>query len=543
MNLRYLSLIAFMLCTFALQAANYELSNELDFSKEGWNKVLQTSDGNTVLFHFEHNKSVLVKVFDSTRKEIASEKFMGKVIDLAQLEESELHGVYEFGSEAVIFISQFILNNHTLVALRFNTTTGKIIKEQKLVSSPSFKARNSYSVVRNTSAGGYAVFCMKDLEANFKETIQLLVFDENHNMTQEVPVTIDTKEYDFIEHVSTNVGEDGAYVVTLTCKKIIHFPDEIDRYLALCYLPKGAKLFNNVITKLPESFYPYYTMYTYNPFAEKLNLFLVNAQTLTYKYGLETRSEVIYNSVMLMYPAINLGSLSFETIAHKHANKYLQEETDTTQYIKPIPTRVYTNKYGLTTLISEENELKLKFQNQVTNRTLIGNVTITQINDEGKELWATILPKKQFVENALTVYDIHKRGTYTKLFRRYDPTSDWIYQFVSYKSIMKPNGDCYIIFNDLNSNRDNTISTGVDSMYSRSTTKNYENTNAVIYKVTRKREVTKENVFDTPDSTTNYAAMIEGSDYNETTQSFACVLLCREGNKYIQKLGWRKLDD
>ena len=545
MNYRtLLAVLSLLLCTNTVYADKVELSEAIDMPNTGWNKVLQVSNGNTLLFHFEPRKSILVKVFDKDRKEVASEKFLGKTFDCGDLELSEFNGLYDINGEAALFFTQSILNNNTLMLLRFDAQTGKIIKEEALVRSPSFKARNTYSVVRNTVKGGYAVFCMKDLEANFKETLKLLVFDEKHTMAHEVPVPISMDDYDFVEHVSTQCGNDGSYVVTLTYKKIIHFPNDIDRFLALCYLPDGSTAFSSVATKLPANTAPYFSMYTYNDFGGMLNLFLVNAMTIYYKNGLQTLTREVYEPFMLMYNKADISSMKYTGISHKMANKYLQDQTgDTTTFIAPIPMTAYTNKYGMTTLISEENVLKLRIKNITTNRTLIGHIVVTTMNDMGEETWSVILPKKQFVENVLTSYDLHNREKSARLFRRADPNSDWLYQFVSHKSFMSPKGDCYVLYNDLPSNDHKNLASGVDSMYSNSADKNYESTNAIFYKITKKREVSKSNLCNTSENGFLYPAMIEAGNFNEQTQTYSTIVLERSGDGYIHKLGWRVFED
>lgn len=534
MKLINLCLVALLLSINSAYASGTEFSEPIEIvSGEGWNKVLQTSNGNTLLFHFQLRKALLVKVFDKSRKEIASEKFLGKVIEIGDMDLSELHGIYEIGNEAVVFISQPVYNNNTLIALRFNTQTGKIIKEQTLLTSPNFKARNTYSVIRNISAGGYAVFCMKDLEANFEEKLRMVVFDDSHNKLKEVPVEINTKDYDFVEHVSTDAGSDGTYTVTLTCKKIIHYPDDIDRFFAVCHLPKESNVFSIVLTKLPANVAPYFSMYTHNDFSNKLNLFVVNAQTQYYRHGLNTRSQIVYTPMLLMYQKQNIAGMSYKAINHLMANKYLKDNTDSTRSIDPIPTRVYTNRYGLTTLISEENELNVIVKNAVTSHTMIGSIAVTLIDEAGNEVWSVVLPKKQFVRTPITIYDLYQRGTLAKLFRRYDASSDWIYQFLSYNSVMNTSGTCYIIHNDLHANKNKTIAEVADSMYSISNVNRFEKTNAICYRITKKREVTKFDLFGTSSKDVSYAAMIEGSDYNEQTQTYSSVVLHRLADKYV----------
>ena len=103
LNLLLLALL--VICTKA-RSHNSQLSEKIDISHNGWDKVLQLSNGNTFLFHFEARKAIVIKVFSPDRKEISSQRFIGQQVDVSALENSELHGIYEINGEPVVFISQ-----------------------------------------------------------------------------------------------------------------------------------------------------------------------------------------------------------------------------------------------------------------------------------------------------------------------------------------------------------------------------------------------------------------------------------------------------
>lgn len=520
-------------------AQSHQLSDNIDLPEVGWNKVLQTSNGNTMLFHIESGKAMTVKVFNTDRKEIASEKFLGSRLDLSMMENSSIHGIYEIGGEAVVFVSQAIVNNVTLVALRFNTTNGKIIKEQQLIESPTYKRRNTYSLVRNTVKGGYAVFCMKDLEANFKEELRLKVFDEKHAQIKDVLLDIKNDEYDYVRHLNTLVGNDGATVIVMNCKKIINYPDVMEQHLLLCYLPADSSSFQQVSTKLSSDIGPYYSMYCYNKFSDELNLTLVNAQTGYEKFGLRTLEKIYYSPIMLRYKANNIIDMTPSPIFHKAAIKHYKEHAGLTQNIVPIPQKIYVNKFGLSTLISEENEqVNDEPDRYSAYSTYLGMITVTQINETGDELWATVLPKRQIVANRLTAYEQNSCGSLNALFRRANPKQDWYNQFASFNSVMTAKGTCYVMYNDMKSNIGLPLNAKRDSLY------NYEKSQMVTYKITKKREVSLEQTFDIPqDTLSTYAQLIQSGDYNEQASTYACLLLFNNKNQISLKLGWKKLED
>lgn len=526
------------------QAKDAQLSNPLDLPSYGWYKVLQVSNGNTMLFIFEARKAIEVKIFNPDKKEIASTRSLGKLISMNAIERSDLHGIYEINNEGVIFISQDIVTLPTLVAMRFDTETGELIAEEKLIESESYRKRNEYNVVRMQAAQGYAVFCMKNLEANFKEEIFLQKFDEQHNVTATIPIDDNRSEYDYVKHVSTCTGPEGGIMITLNCRKIIHYPDVINNKLLICYLPPDAKKFSMALAETPEKFIPYYSMYSYNDFGKKLNVLLINAVKGKFEAGLRKYDKIFYNNQFLMLDANDINNHTNSYIIHHKANDYLQENTDTNSSIDPVPIRMYTNKFGLNTVISEENKRDIILDKVNTNGTLLGNIVVTQVNDRGAETWATIIPKTQILINTLyTSYELNKRGTLKLPFRRNNLFEDWIFQFASFNSFMNSNGDCYVIYNDLQDNFDRTIQDNLDTMTTYTYKEHLQNCNIVCYKIGRRKTVEKSLLLKDKYADLNYSAVIESSDFDERTNTFASLITVSKDRKYQFRMLWKNLDE
>ncbi|MBW7913406.1 MAG: hypothetical protein H3C54_06850 [Taibaiella sp.] len=544
MKIYNLILLILLIVSLSVRANNSQLSEKIDIPQTGWDKVLQMSNGNTFLFHFEARKPIVVKVFNPERKEINSHRFIGELVDVVALENSELHGIYEINGEAVIFISQAITNRNTLVALRFNGENGKLVKEHQLVASPSFQRKNDFSLVKNNVTGGYAVFCMKNLVVNPNETLNLLIFDEKHNLVRDIPVTVKTKDYDYTQHVSTTIGDDGSIVVLLDCKKIVHYPDDNDHYITVCYVAPGDSVFSNAMTKLPKQLGPLYGVYTYNEFSSKLNVFLVNATTVLRNHGLQTLREIVYTPFMLYYNKYNLGDMKYNPIQHARANKMLQEATDTMHHTEPVPMRVYTNGFGINTVISEENFMGVKFSNGNTVASCIGNIVVTKLGEDGREIWSEILPKRQFLLNTLSVDELQLRGQKTYMFRRRDPISDWLYQFASFYSFTTPKGDCYVIYNDMRSNFDHALTDAPYPMSSYTDNTHLTNASAICYKVTPRRESSKQYLLDGINtSILPGSVMVESGDYNIKNNTYASLFVVMENGENMLKLGWVKMDN
>ncbi len=539
--LRIALLLLLLISSYRLFADGYELSESVKLPLTGWNKVLQVSNGNTLLFHLEPRMPIVVKVFDKNRKEIASEKFLGKLVDMMALERSEIHGIYEINGEAVIFISQAVLNKETLVRVCFNIETGKLKAEKKVIESQSFKKRLSFSLVRDTMHGGYAVFCMKDLVANYEDDSWLEVFDEQHNSIKKVVYRTNRAEFDFTTHASTCIGNDGTIAVMLDCSKIINYPKENQHSIVTCYLPYGDTGFVTSITKLPRYVSTDYGFYSYNEFGKKLNLFLVGGTTMVYKNGLQTIERPKFSAFMLRYLKSNMGDMDYSLVNYSLANNQFSNPVDSTDPFMPLPLTVYTNKFGMNTLISEDIKQNLLLKNRFTSHTYFGDIVVSHINDEGKEIWSTTLSKRQFLDHSVNRHTIKNRGRLSYVFRRADPEREWMEQFVSFNSVMTAKGDCFIVHNDYKLNFE-PEKQGYFSPVSNYTDIGFMDTDAFYYKITRKHEVTKHYLFE-PSESVNYAVSIESADYCTQNQTYACLVVQNQGGKKELKMGWKKLGE
>src|ERR1700743_209686 len=103
MNLNKYIALFFSIMAFAgyAQEKKYDISAPTDISRTGYNKVLCMKNGNTMLFHLELGKPMVVKVFDSLHKEVASQKCITRAIDESKFKENSLfEGLFEVNGEA-----------------------------------------------------------------------------------------------------------------------------------------------------------------------------------------------------------------------------------------------------------------------------------------------------------------------------------------------------------------------------------------------------------------------------------------------------------
>jgi hypothetical protein len=106
------------------QEKKFHIGTPIDLPLKGVNKVLCMKNGHTLLFHFEPERAIIVKTFDSIHKSTGTKEHMTYMLDLATIQTAIFKGLFEVNGEAVLFIEQRNTGRSNLVRLRFNGTTG-----------------------------------------------------------------------------------------------------------------------------------------------------------------------------------------------------------------------------------------------------------------------------------------------------------------------------------------------------------------------------------------------------------------------------------
>ena len=142
------------------QDSKFALSEPVDIKETGWNKVLCMKNGNTLLFHFENSKPVVLLVFDSLHKQIASKSYPCNVLEINKLKETVFQGLFEINNEAVLFMDQELQSKHCLIRMRFSVTDGVMTEEKKIAVSPAMITPTDFTVVHSRDKEEYSiVYC------------------------------------------------------------------------------------------------------------------------------------------------------------------------------------------------------------------------------------------------------------------------------------------------------------------------------------------------------------------------------------------------
>jgi len=474
-------------CGYA-QQNDFDMSNPIEFKETGWNKVLCMKNGNTMLFHFSPEKPILVKVFDSTHKRVANQEHLCRIMDINVLRTSVFKGLFEINNEAVLFIEQEHLGKQCLVRLCFNSNNGKLVDEKLVYTSRSLSKRTRFYVIKNKEQDdNYAILFCTDEPQFYACDIHVVYYNKIHESIKERPIEVDRKKYDYVSVVGAESKSRGI-LISLNLMKMEtnatvsrESPQRAiyDHQLATYYIPEDSNKVNRQIVDLSTDVFPYYSDYTYNPFAQALNLLMFSYKELYYRFGIDVRRGTLTGDLFFKIAEDN-SDITFNWIKNDSVTSALQRKTDTTKIFYGVPLGMFTNENGLTTLVTQgyerydEPETAARYNFD----SYYGNIGITQLDDDGNELWGTMLPLSEYYKSYRHYYHPKEIAKKNQTHIMFDDLPEQIAdrQFVSLNTYTYQK-NLYIIFNDDNRNFNKTTSDAMgDTIFS------FENTNACYYK-------------------------------------------------------------
>ncbi|MES2701208.1 MAG: hypothetical protein V4649_01130 [Bacteroidota bacterium] len=553
--MRYRKLVLLLISCLTAAAAiaqepKFQMSTPIAINQSGVFKVLCLRNGNTMLLHLEPSKPILVKIYDSLHKLKASREHGCGELNVNTFKTSIFKGLFEVNGQAVLFFQQLHLTRQELVRVIIDGTTGRLVEEKMIGQSKALSKPTQFYVMPNKAADNYAILYSTDAP-QFKECdVHITYFDSRHERIKDVELDVPRNDYDFMSVVSADNLPNGACITLGFAKLEINgTTSNIGRdpknstylhYLGIYYIPKDSLKPRSQIVDLTTDIYPYYSLYTYNPFAQSINLLLLSYRDAFYRNGLEFLP-TSFSAQLLLKMDENTWDLHHAWINNKIATNYLRQRTDTSRVYQGIPIKAFTNSNGLSTVVSEAFN---RYQSVETNaravvrETYFGDICVTQYNDDGDEIWGTILPKTQYYKSYRKYYtptEMGKRWQDQDLFSDLPPQV-YSRQFASLNTYAY-NNNHYIIYNDLKQNFGNNVVRPGDTVFT------LDAANAVYYKIDKKREVTKHNLLgETPAIMEYKTSFIEGADFDEQRGVYATLIQFKRRDYTSLRMAWTTLD-
>jgi len=542
---RVLFLLLFCIPSSYLFAQPVYHTTDVNLSQEGWNKVLCMKNGGTVLLHFENDKGITVTTYDSSHKQLAQQKHLCNHLDVYILKLATFKGLYEVGGEAVLFMEQERMSRLKLIRLRFDPVTAALVEETILTEEKAMNQRTVNLVIKDGSDDGYAVLHSVDVTQFHKCDVHVVYYDLRHGVIKDVPLAPDRKDQDYLDVLGAQSQPNGI-VVTLLLSKMARnstlHTDGIstsaiyEHIVDVQFIPRNGTAVRHAPVDFSTDLVPYLTTYTYNPFAGRLNMFTLCYIGYRYKFGTVQQWGDVMNNVFV---AVDTGSMAAGSaiITHKMATAEWRKG-DSARIYQAIPLTTLTNENGLTTVVSCAFSRDYAVSNTRNyHHNYLQHITITQLDDDGNELFGTMLPFSQSLEtlDGTLSPDMFCKRQQELPMQRNHPEQAYLRQFMSFNAYMRRR-ELYIVYNDYRSNFERTANEHSDTVH------DFSACDAFYYKMDRKKGITKHYLLDSAENGTFKSCFIESADFDEQRGVYASLVQYTKGKETTLRMAWRRLD-
>lgn len=528
-------LIALLSCApCAVAQPEVSLSEPFEEPGSGLKKLLQLSNGNTVMFQI--NTQLDVTVYNSEHKQAAKQTIKGKPWLIKNMFESTINGVYEINGEPVIFATRYVDRSYDLYRLRFDPADGKLLEEKIIGKTERYKRGAAYALTTNkvTPNGffiekdrfsdNYAVIEYNGMTEDPAKQLKLTHYSGTHSVISEGYYGNPGK-FKYSKYIAMLVND--KYVIITSYGYNTEQSGEKDSRVIVSRLRAGEKEFSHELVAFTDDFKETNGLLEYNPVNGKIQL-------LTSTFVEDTKAKrgkkTIYYSPVLSYiDPESLNVTSVKPLEFKTATEYAKRHAMPDEFRGTLQNMLITGDGH--TLLTTEATMVNEFTNgsEYSSNTKIDDIGICELDESGNELQSTVVHKSQYVEDLIDDFNQSKKmkGMWGAALAKYSQRIG--NDFYSFDIINTETG-LYILYNDLPENfvKGNNQKLELMSEVSLS--------NTVCH--TLGKDPKKYFLFGSPDKGNNTFSYIQSSHFRKSNNTYATIIIERKGRKKMSRVAW-----
>jgi len=269
-------------------------------------------------------------------------------------------------------------------------------------------------------------------------------------------------------------------------------------------------------------------------------------QLLTLSYSeskhhlISNKTDNYYFSLISYIDPETLSLVGVKPFTTGLVNTYGKQNIDKDYEYHGMPQNMILNKDNTTTIVSEEIKLvtRTSSHGSTSKRTFLGPIGISELSDTGAELHGYAISKQQQAVGEFPL--LYISGRIKGLFRY--PTEHVFMsrsnsnEFLSFDYINTDKGR-YVIFNDLPRNAEKD-----EEEENRKTVTYASETNTMCYQL-NDAKMDKFYLFGQPDDKHSATfTYIESSNYNKETNTYATMIVERDGRSKSARIAWLTFD-
>ena len=269
------------------QVKKIDYSTPFDEPEDGWNKLLQLSNGNTFFFHFTKKNGIEIAVYGADHKVKQNQVVTSSLWDPKKMASSNIEGLYEIDGKPVIFLHQLTDRTPILYRVILNPQTGAIDNEEQISTLPRYKAGSAWAmayggiapadfyVEKDPASDNYAVVNFNTFAGESDERIEAVYYGiSNGKHVRRSQAFYDAQGFKYLNFLGMCVnGDKGVYLCTYgyNTKK----SGGEDSRIIVSRLNASSKEFTNKQLEFSDDFKDTKAMLQFNPHSNMLQLLTV----------------------------------------------------------------------------------------------------------------------------------------------------------------------------------------------------------------------------------------------------------------------------
>ncbi len=530
--------------TASAQVYDIEYSASFDEPNDGWNKLLQLSNGNTFYLQFTKKKGIEVYVYNKERKLTAQKTIEGKLWNEKDINSTSIEGIYEIKGIPVIFLAQIVKRVPTLFRLRLDPNTGAIKEEKKIATLQKYKPgagiamnfgvkKPDFFVEKAANSDNYAVINFNTFAHESDERIEVIHFSDTHQELSRAKY--DSHGYKYLNYMGMTVLDDKSVFVAAYgyhTKASGLGKGGQDSRIIISKLSKGSSEFKYKIIEFSDDFKDTKGIMKYNPGSNMLQLLTLTFINSKGRFMGGTRTS--YVALLSHIDPESLFIVSTKPLKTEKARAFIKRKYDYNKPVGLLPQDMIINQDNSTTIISEEMIQTISTTNgAVTSvQTTLGATTITEFNEKGEEQEGIAVLKSQVTPGLFDAFYSADRAKGKWAYIQNGVKMNIRNSYMSFDYINTENGK-YILYNDYPENYH------ADDKRKKKTISSISTTNTVCYKM-KYAGYDMMTLFGTvPDNESKFS-FIESSNFNQSTNTYAVIMMHRVKRKKEAKIAWMK---
>lgn len=541
-------LIATLSLLLCVQTAVIAQKNDISYSasfeepEEGWNKLLQLTNGNTFFFHFTKKNGIEVTVYDAAHKVKATNVITSQLWNPKKMNQSAIEGLYEINGEPVLFLHQLLDRTPTLFHLRLDPNTGAVLKEKQMGTIARYGTgaawalayggveRNDFFIEKDPASDCYAVVYFNGFAHESGERIEVVHYSGAHKILSKSYYDAPNNAYKYLRYIGMTVnGEKQVHLCTYGYNKK---GGGGNSKVILSRMRNGETAFTHKELDFTDDFFDTRAIMQYNPGTKKIQLL-----TLTFLQA--KRGSNYYATLLTTIDPETMFVTGAKMLTNNMASAYATSKLESNDGFHGLPQNMIINPDNTTTIISEEIVQIIRRSstgNIVSANTSLGTIGITELDRSGEEQVGIAIPKLQQATGILEPMYQYQRGKGLWSYRGGGMSmmgNNNAFLSFDYFSTLKNH---YVVFNDYPENYDNP------TVKKRKTVASIGKANTICYRI-ENGVMKRSYLFGKPgtDDESNFC-YIESSNFLTATNTYATLLMKRNGRDKKAYIAWVSFD-